>query len=172
MDIQDMIQMLLGSAQKEPDILSQLVEHPYSTIRGVTGLQDISREQASQVVAGTAAAARGQQIDLGSLGGIAQMLLGKSDNSVHSMADMLLGSGSSAGVNMSQGVGDDILSNILGLGSSLFGNSASAQKSSAQSNYDAGYQAGYEAAMKRGGSSQQGGGLDFGDIASLLFGGK
>ncbi|MBR2522046.1 MAG: hypothetical protein IKE61_02830 [Coriobacteriales bacterium] len=169
MDIQDMISMLLGSAQKEPDILSQLVEHPYSTIRGVTGLQDITREQASQVVAGTAAAARGQQIDLGNLAGIAQMLLGSSDNSVHSMADMLLGSGHSAGVNMSQGVGDDILSNILSLGGSLFGGS---QQPSAQSNYDAGYQAGYEAAMKRGGGAQQGGGLDFGDIASLLFGGR
>ena len=38
MDIQEMITQLLGSAEKEPEILQELVEHPYSTIRKVTGL--------------------------------------------------------------------------------------------------------------------------------------
>lgn len=188
MDIQQMISMLLGSAEKNPNILSNLVEHPYSTIREVTGLQDVSREQASQVVAGTAAAARGQQIDLGNLAGIASALLGKSDNSVHSMADMLLGSGSPFGVNMSQGAGDDILSNIMGLAGSLFGGGSQQQQQQAPRNdYERGYRDGYQAAYAEmqqqsrppmmqgfGGQSQQQdifGGLDFGGIANMLFGG-
>ena len=194
MDIQEMISMLLGSAQSDPSILGNLVEHPYSTIRNVTGVQDISREQASQVVAGTAAAARGQKIDMGSLAGIASAMLGQSDNSVHSLAEMLLGSGSSYGVDMSQGVGTDILSNILGLSGSMFGGAPAQQRpvSEYDQGYDAGYQAGYydgyqvaidemrqqqrlqqrpPAPPQRQTQSQGYGGLDFGSLANMLFGG-
>ncbi|MGI6221273.1 MAG: hypothetical protein ACOYIP_05335 [Coriobacteriales bacterium] len=176
MDIQEMITKLLGSAEKEPQVLQELVEHPYSTIRKVTGLKEVSKEQASQVVAGTAAAARGKQIDMGSLAGIASAMLGQSGGSVHSLADMLLGSGSSYGVNMSGGAGGDILSNLFGGGSpfgggSLFGGSAQGYSR----DYQAGYQAGYQAAMQQmqagyGMQQQAGGGSLLGGLANMLFG--
>lgn len=59
-----------------------------------------------------AALASGQSVDFGSLASVAAQLLAGNDNSVHSLASALLGSGAPAGVDVSKGVGDDILGNL------------------------------------------------------------
>ena len=50
MDIQSIVGSLIGLAQDNPSILGSLVEHPYSTVRNVSGVQDVSRNEAAEVV--------------------------------------------------------------------------------------------------------------------------
>ena len=112
MDIQDLVQLLIGSTEENPDLLGSLMQHPYSTIGNLTDNPDVSKEEASQAVTAMAALAGGQQVDFGSLASVASQLLAGNDNSVHSLAEALLGSGAPAGVDVSNGVSDDILGNL------------------------------------------------------------
>ena len=114
MDIQDLVQMLVGGVGEDPDLLGSLMEHPYSTIGNLTDNSDVSKEEASQAVTAMAALASGQSVDFSSLGEVASQLLAGSDNSVHSLASALLGSDSPTGVDVSNGVSTDILSNLAG----------------------------------------------------------
>ena len=114
MDIQDLVQLLVGSTEENPDLLGNLMQHPYSTIGNLTDNENVSKEEASQAVTAMAALAGGQQVDFSSLGAVASQLLAGNGDSVHALADALLGSGASAGVDVSCGVSDDILSNLAG----------------------------------------------------------
>ncbi len=114
MDIQDLVQMLVGSTQENPDLLGSLMQHPYSTIGNLTDNNDVSSDEASQAVTAMAALASGQSVDFGSLASVASQLLASNGGSVHSLADALLGSGAPAGVDVSNGVSTDILSNLAG----------------------------------------------------------
>ena len=42
---QDIVQQLVSSVVSNPDLFSSLVEHPYSTLRDVTGAEEISKEE-------------------------------------------------------------------------------------------------------------------------------
>ncbi len=112
MDIQDLVSMLVGNVEQNPDLLGSLMEHPYSTIGNLTGNSNVSSEEASQAVTAMAGLASGQSIDFNNLGSVASQLLASNGGSVHSLASSLLGSGSTQGVNVSSGVSTDILSNI------------------------------------------------------------
>ena len=114
MDIQDLVKMLVGSAEENPDLLGSLMQHPYSTIGNLTDNPNVSKEEASQAVTAVAALAGGQAVDFGSLGSVASQLLAGNGGSVHSLADALLGSGAPTGVDVSNGVSTDILSNLAG----------------------------------------------------------
>ncbi len=114
MDIQNLVQLLVGSTEKNPDLLGSLMQHPYSTIGNLTNNENVSKEEASQAVTAMAALAGGQAVDFGSLASVASELLAGSGGSVHSLADALLGSGASMGVDVSGGVSNDILSNLAG----------------------------------------------------------
>ena len=138
MNTQDIVQQLIGSVTSNPDLLSNLVEHPYSTIRETTGLQEVSQDQVSQALTAFSALASGQQIDFGNLAGLASQLLGDCGGSAHSLAQSLLGSQSSApaqpdilanlakvafngkvaGVDLSDGFG---LDDVMGLAGFLLG---------------------------------------------------
>ena len=61
-----------------------------------------------------AALAGGQSIDFGNLSSVASQLLSDNGGSVHNLAASLLGSGAPGGVDVSNGVSSDILSNIAG----------------------------------------------------------
>ena len=112
MDIQDLVKMLVGSTEENPDLLGSLMQHPYSTIGNLTDNENVSKEEASQAVTAMAALASGQAVDFGSLASVASQLLAGSDGSVHSLAQALLGSGAPAGIDVSNGVSTDILSNL------------------------------------------------------------
>lgn len=114
MDIQELVKMLVGNVEKNPDLLSSLMQHPYSTIGNLTDNNNVSSEEASQAVTAMAALAGGQPVDFGSLASVASQLLAGNGGSVHTLADSLLGSGAPAGVDVSNGVSTDILSNLAG----------------------------------------------------------
>lgn len=114
MDIQELVKMLVGNVGENPDLLGSLMQHPYSTIGNLTNNDNVSSEEASQAVTAMAALASGQGVDFGSLGTVASQLLAGNGGSVHSLAESLLGSAGSAGVDVSNGVSTDIISNLAG----------------------------------------------------------
>ena len=91
MDIQSIVGSLIGLAQENPSILGSLVEHPYSTVRTVSGTKDVSRNEAAEVVTAVSSLAQGQAVDFNTLGSLASLLLGQNDNSVHTLAGSLFG---------------------------------------------------------------------------------
>ena len=134
MATQDIVSQLLGVVASNPQILSSLLEHPYSTVREVTGEQEVSRQTAAEVVTAMTGLASGQQVDFGNIGSIASSLLGQNNNSVHTMASNLLGGlfGGGASVptaqpltaaiqqpaatsNAAAGIPTSILSNLAGV---------------------------------------------------------
>ena len=114
MDIQEIIQMLIGQTQQNPNTLTSLMQHPYSTIHNVTGIENVSQAQASQAVTAMATIAAGNNVDFGNLASIASALLGQNNNSVHTLANSILGSGTSHGVDVSSGISPALMANIAG----------------------------------------------------------
>ena len=136
---QDIVQQLISSVVSNPDLFSNLVEHPYSAIRQATGAEEVSREEASQAVAAVSLLGNGQQVDFSNLAEIASSFLAQNDGSVHSMASALLSEESNltpsptdiianlanvnfakgfAGVDLSDGFG---LDDVIGLAGAILG---------------------------------------------------
>ncbi len=118
MATQDIVQQLLGVVTENPQILTSLMEHPYSTVKEVTGQEEVSREQAAEVVTATTALASGREVDFAQIPDLASKLLGQNDNSVHSLASSLLGGflgGGSTQQAQQPAVSNDILSNLAGV---------------------------------------------------------
>ena len=93
---QDIVQQLIGSVVSNPDLFSNLVEHPYSTVSQVTGIENVSKEDASEAVAAVSLLGNGQSLDFGNLAEIASILLSENGGSVHEMASSLLSEESNA----------------------------------------------------------------------------
>ena len=91
MAAQDLVQQLVGSVVSNPDLMNNLASHPYSTISNVTGQEEVSRDEVSQVLAAFSSLANGQSIDFGNLAGMAQSLLADNGGSAHAMAQSLFG---------------------------------------------------------------------------------
>lgn len=85
------LQQVLNSVTSNPSLLSNMVEHPYSTIGNITHNDNVSKDEAAQVVTAITQLAGGQSVNLGSLAGTASQLLGQNNNSVHSLSSSLLG---------------------------------------------------------------------------------
>ena len=88
---QDIVQQLVSSVVSNPDLMSNLAEHPYSTISEVSGKEEVSRDEVSQALAAFSALAGGQQIDFGNLASIASSMLAENGGSAHAIAQTLLG---------------------------------------------------------------------------------
>ena len=117
MDTGSLIKNLIGGVMQNPDLLSSLSEHPYSTIRQTSGIEEeIPRDQASQVLAAFSSLASPGDTDLTGLSGLASGMLADNGNSVHSLASSLFG-----GAATSQSGKTDMLSNLANavLGSEL-----------------------------------------------------
>lgn len=114
MDIQGIVQLLAGEVAKNPSLLTNLLAHPYSTIGNATGNDNVSKEEASQVVTAMSNLACGSAVDFSSLPAMAASMLTQNNGSVHSLANALLGSGSSQGVNLTGGIPADLVKNIAG----------------------------------------------------------
>lgn len=120
MATQDIVQQLIGVVAKNPQILTSLMNHPYSTVAQVTGEdREITKEEAAQVVTATSALASGQAVDFTQLAGVASQLLGQNNNSVHSLATSLLGNALGGGMQQqasaTSGISSDILGNLMGV---------------------------------------------------------
>ena len=85
------LQQVLSSVTSNPSLLSNMVEHPYSTIGNITNNNNVSKEEASQVVTAITQLAGGQPVNMGNLAGMASQLMGQNNNSVHSLSSSLLG---------------------------------------------------------------------------------
>lgn len=119
MATQDIVQQIVKAAISNPNMLSDLMAHPYSTISKLTGIEEVSKEQASQAVTATSALASGHSVDFGALAATAAKLLASNGNSVHSLASALLGGGMSKGeegtASLSSKVTSSILENLMGV---------------------------------------------------------
>lgn len=117
MATQDIVQQLIGVVAKNPEILTSLMNHPYSTVAQVTGEdREISRQEAAEVVAATSALASGQAVDFSTLAGVASQLLGQNNNSAHALAANLLGN--TLGLAQPQpkpSLQETLISNLLGV---------------------------------------------------------
>lgn len=143
---QDIVQQLVGSVLSNPDLMNNLASHPYSTIRDVTGEEEVSRDEVSEALAAFSSLANGQQIDFGNLSSMAASLLSQNGGSAHAMAQSLFGApiaesnstatpadpiadmlGNLANVTFGQGVaGVDLsdgfgLDDVMGIAGAIFG---------------------------------------------------
>ena len=111
---QDLVQQLVSSVVSNPNLMNNLAEHPYSTVREATGKQDVSRDDVSQALAAFSALAGGQQIDFGNLASIASSMLEANGGSAHAMAQSLFGSAIAESNNAATAANPigDMLSNL------------------------------------------------------------
>ncbi len=120
MATQDIVQQIVKAAISNPNMLSALMEHPYSTISELTGIETVTKEQASQAVTATSALASGQSVDFASLAATAAKLLSSNGNSVHALASALFGGGMTkkedeAAPSLSSALTGQILQNLKGI---------------------------------------------------------
>ena len=126
MNTEDIIQQLIGGIVENPDMLTSLMEHPYSTVRGVTGEEEASREEVSEVITGISELAAGQTIDFGNLSQLASGLLSENNGSAHELANSLFGADFAGGINILEGISPDMISNLAGV---VFGGGTAENKS-------------------------------------------
>ena len=94
MDILKVASQLLDFLGNDPSLITQFIEHPYSTTAQAIGTEDeISKTDMSQVATAAAALSSNQTLDLGDIANIASALMGQNNNSVHSLTNMLFGGG-------------------------------------------------------------------------------
>ncbi len=110
MNMQDIVGQIAQQAIQNPQVLTDLMNHPYSSVKQVTGEQEVSRDEVSQVLAGVSGLASGNKVDFANLAGIASQLLAANDGSAHTMATSLLGA--QTGDAAQSGVSADAISNI------------------------------------------------------------
>ena len=97
MDIQQTATQLLGFLGDNPDLISQFVQHPYSTTAQATGSDDtISKEDMSQIVTQVAAQSTHQKLGSTDTANIASLLMGQSGGSVHALTSALFGGGATS----------------------------------------------------------------------------
>lgn len=94
MDIQKTAAQLVSYLGKNPELITQFIEHPYSTTAKATGSDaEISKKDMSQIVTAAAALANNQQLGSNDVANIASALMGQNNNSVHALTSMLFGGG-------------------------------------------------------------------------------
>lgn len=132
MDILSIASQLMGATSQNPSLLTQFLDHPYSTTQQVTGAeQKLDKTDMSQVLTALAAMTGGQQkpeqLDANSIATLASSLLGQNDNSIHGMTNMLFGTSQQAAQAQQQaqkqGGGLDLgkLMAVAGLAATVFG---------------------------------------------------
>jgi len=120
MDIQSAASQLISALGKNPDLLSQLATHPYSTTASVTGTDErISQKDMSRILTQVAAQAGGQDLGTTDTKSLASALMGQTGGSVHSLANALFGGAAAQGTSANAGGFD--LGGLLG---SLTGSSS------------------------------------------------
>lgn len=113
MAIQEIVQQVIKAVASDPSLLPDFIEHPYSTISKLTGIETVTKEQAAETVTATSALASGQSIDFSTLASVASKLLSKNDNSVHSLASTLFGGGVQKTEEGKSAISSDVKSQIL-----------------------------------------------------------
>lgn len=131
MDILSIASQLMGATSQDTSLLSQFLEHPYSTTQQVTGADEmLNKTDMSQVLTALAAMTGGQQkadtLDTNSIATLASTLLGKNDNSIHGLTNMLFGTSEQVQEQVSKkktGLDLGTMMSVAGLASTLLGGS-------------------------------------------------
>lgn len=97
MDIQQAASQLLSFLAQNPQLVTQFVQHPYSTTAKAMGTTErISKEDMSKIAVSAAALSRNQKISGNDIANIASVLLGQNGGSVHALTNMLFGANQNA----------------------------------------------------------------------------
>ena len=97
MDITKVAKQLLSFLGQNPQLITQFIQHPYSTTAQATGSDtQISKVDMSQILTTAAALSNNQTLPASDVANISSALLGQNNNSIHSMASMLFGGGNTA----------------------------------------------------------------------------
>ena len=88
----DIASSLISYLASNPNLISQFVNHPYSTTQQVAGSNEqLSQEDMSEIVTAAAALSTGKNVDLSNLSEVAATLLSQNGNSVHTLTSSLFG---------------------------------------------------------------------------------
>lgn len=105
MDTKSVASQLLSYLGNNPQLVSQFVEHPYSTTAAATGSDErISKDDMSQVLTQIAAQVSGQQLGSSDTATAASALMGQNGGSVHQLASALFGGAANASDKPSTGM--------------------------------------------------------------------
>ena len=97
MDIQKTATQLVNYLGQNPELITQFIEHPYSTTAKAMGTTErISKEDMSKIAVSAAALSRNQKISGNDIANIASVLLGQNGGSVHALTNMLFGANQNA----------------------------------------------------------------------------
>lgn len=192
-DIPQLAEQVVKYLGQHPEMLTQFVDHPYSTVQEATKAEEkLDRTGMSQLLTAAAALATGQApsasaLDTGNLATLAGNLLGQNDNSIHTLASSLFGGGSSqkpaaqAAQQAPQGGGLDLgsLVSLAALAGGLYGATKTSKKKGIDlsDGIDASEMAQLAGSFLGGQSTEQAAqktGLDLGTVANIasLFLGK
>ena len=89
---EQIVQQLIGSILQNPQSVQTIVEHPYSSVKKVTGQDWVEQSQVAEVISMLGGLAKGKTVDYGLVQERSQSQLAKSGGSAHSMAENVLGS--------------------------------------------------------------------------------
>ncbi|MDO5708803.1 MAG: hypothetical protein Q4G41_01680 [Coriobacteriales bacterium] len=93
----DIASTLIKFLAQNPQLITQFLNHPYSTTQQATGApQQLSQTDMSEVVTAAAAMSTGNNVDFSNLPSVAATLLAQNGGSVHALTNTLFGSAQQA----------------------------------------------------------------------------
>lgn len=95
MATQDIARQLVEAVQNNPQLISQLTSNPANAVKGVTGL-DLSSQEITEVVACATKLAKGEDVDMEAVAGIAADLFSKHGGDLSNIMGSLLGAENSS----------------------------------------------------------------------------
>lgn len=102
MDVQSAATQLMSYLGNNPDLVSQFVQHPYSTTAAATGTDErISKADMSQILTQVAAQTTGQSLGSNNVASVASNLLGQNGGSIHALTSALFGGNAASASNAS-----------------------------------------------------------------------
>jgi hypothetical protein len=88
----DIASTLIKFLASNPELITQFLNHPYSTTQQATGAsQQLSQTDMSEVVTAAAAMSTGQNVDMSNLAGVASTLLAQNGGRVPQLTNALFG---------------------------------------------------------------------------------
>ena len=93
----DIASTLVQFLAQNPQLITQFLDHPYSTTQQATGASEqLSQTDMSEVVTAAAALSTGNNVDFSNLASVAATLLSQNNGSVHTLTNTLFGTSQQA----------------------------------------------------------------------------
>lgn len=89
---EQIVQQLIGSILQNPASAQTIAEHPYSSVKKVTGQDWVEQSQVAEVISMLGGLAKGKTVDYGLVPERSQAQLANNGGSAHAMAESVLGS--------------------------------------------------------------------------------